>query len=415
MTATTQLYQQISRICQLHPWYGILLSQQGINPHACELTELNELPLMTSELLEKHYYTKEARSEHGLSIYRTSGTSSGIRKAIYYSEEDDERYIAAKTACFRDWLLEGNHSSQNLAPIRRALADMGTGHAASTAMTIFNRLGLEAESISFTLPIEEHLSRLASFRPELLYTMPSILDAIATASGDPKHFGIQKIILVGEMASLNWQANIAERFGIRPHDILDTYGSIEIGAIASYSHKLGQYILADGIIAEALPAEQIDHRFDKLPEGESVLVLTSCQRSMFPAIRYVTYDVIRDLQTIVVDGQEKQCFRCIAKRIGSELKHGEKISLYDIESVVHQFVQDAELRVRLRDNKLSVHIRSQMLNDERLVHIQYAIEHTIVEIGQMIQNRMLEGITVTRAAENEQLERGAVKSKQIYF
>jgi hypothetical protein len=33
----------------------------------------------------------------------------------------------------------------------------------------------------------------------------------------------------------------------------------------------------------------------------------------------------------------------------------------------------------------------------------------------MIQNRMLEGVTVTRAAENEQLERGAVKSKKIYF
>ncbi|OMF19289.1 hypothetical protein BK133_29855 [Paenibacillus sp. FSL H8-0548] len=412
MTAITQLYQQIKRIGQLHPWYDTLLLQQGVNPHACELTEL---PLMTSELLEKHYYSKETRSEQGLSVYKTSGTSSGIRKAIYYSEEDDESYIAAKTACFRDWLTDSSLSKQQLPPIRKALADMGTGHAASTAMMIFERLGLQAESLSFALPIEEHLSKLASFQPELLYTMPSILDAIASASGDPKHFGIQKIILVGEMAPLNWQANIAKRFGIEPHHILDTYGSIEIGAIASYSHKLGRYIFADGIIAEALPAEQIDHQFEPLQEGENVLVLTSYHRSMFPAIRYVTYDVVRDFQTIVIDGEEKQCFRCIAKRIGTDLKHGEKISLYDIESVVHQFAPDAELRVRLRENKLSIHIRSQALDDEKLVHIQHAIEHTIVEIGQMIQNRMLDGITVTRAAENEQLERGAVKSKKIYF
>jgi len=412
MSPLTLLQRQIDRICQLHPWYGALLAKSEINPQTCELAEL---PLITSDILEKHYFTQESRTETGLSVYKTSGTSSGIRKAIYYSEEDDESYIAAKTASFQEWLAASGSSQQHPAAIRKALADMGTGHAASTAMTIFSRLGLQADSLSYALPIEEHIAKLDSFRPELLYTMPSILDAIVSASGDPQHFGIRKIILVGEIAPLDWQSNIAARFGIEPRHILDTYGSIEIGAIASYSHELGLYIIADGIQAEALPSEQIDDRFEPLQANEAVLVLTSYVRSMFPAIRYVTYDVVRDFQTIQVDGRERQCFRCISKRIGTDLKHGEKISLYDIESVVNQFVADAELRVRLRHNKLSVHIRSKSLRNEMLVHIQHAIEHKIGEIGQMIQNRMLEGVTVTRAAENEQLERGAVKSKKIYF
>ncbi|WP_419876169.1 hypothetical protein [Candidatus Pristimantibacillus sp. PTI5] len=414
MSPLSPLQRQIIRIGQLHPWYGDLLAQSAIQPQACELSEL---PLLTSSLLEKHYFTQQTRQEAGLSVYKTSGTSTGVRKAIYYSEDDDEKYIAAKAASFREWLASGGSNDPERHPtvIQKALADMGTGHAASTALTIFKQLGWQAESLSFELPIEEHIAKLKAFRPELLYTMPSILDAIVTASGEPQLLGIQKIIVVGEIAPLEWQSNIAARFGIEPQDILDTYGSIEIGAIAAYSHELGQYVIDSGIHAEALPAEQIDDRFEPLQANEAVLVLTSYVRTLFPAIRYVTYDVVRDFRTVTINGRERQCFSCIAKRIGTDLKHGEKISLYDIESVVHQFVHDAELRVKLIDNKLSVHIRSKSLQEEMLVHIQNAIEHKIGDIGLMIQNRILEGISVTRAADNEPLERGAVKSKKIYF
>ncbi|WP_341281045.1 hypothetical protein [Paenibacillus sp. FSL H8-0537] len=400
------LQQHLALICHFHPWYGELLAEQGIELNAAVLPEL---PLMTADRLEEHYFTQELRTEAGLSVYRTSGTSSGIRKAIYYSPEDDEQYIASKADCFREWL------ARSPAVVTRALADMGTGHAASTAITIFQQLGFQADSLSFSLPIEEHIKRLATFRPQLLYTMPSILDAIAAAAPDPGAFGIQKIIIVGEIAPPVWQGNMAARFGISAFDILDTYGSIEIGAIASYSHEHSVYVLDAGIHAEALRADEIDARFDALEDNETVLVLTSFKRTLFPAIRYVTYDVIRDFGTVIIDGQVRQTFSCISKRIGTDLKHGEKISLYDIESVVQQFVSDAELRVRLQGNKLSIHIRSKRLDDGMLTVIQQAIEQKIEAIGQMIRGRMLSGIVVTRAAEDETLERGAVKSKKLYF
>ncbi|WP_028612803.1 hypothetical protein [Paenibacillus harenae] len=416
MSNLTPLQRQVMQISSYHPWYGALLQREKIGAAAAELSKL---PLITSDILEKYYFTQQNRTEPGLSIYRTSGTSSGIRKAIYYSEEDDESYIASKAACFEEWLAEslpGRNSPDGRSGfVRKALADMGTGHAANTALTIFERMGLQADSLSFSLPIEEHIKKLESFRPELLYTMPSILDAIAAAARDPQVLGIRKIIVVGEIATPEWQENIAQRFGIRRSDILDTYGSIEIGAIASYSHALGKYVFADGIYAEALPAEQIDPLFEPLRDNESVLVLTSYVRTLFPAIRYVTYDVVRDFQTVEVDGKPRQCFTCISKRIGADLKHGEKISIYDIESVVHQFAKDAELRVRLQDNRLSVRIRSQSLDENLLDQIQQALEHKIPDIGLMIRNRILTGITVTRAAEDEQLEQGAVKAKKLYF
>lgn len=405
MTLAMPIQQQVELIGKLHPWYTEWLAQLGLHT---SVQNVAELPLVTSEVLEQGYYAVSSRTEPGLSVYRTSGTSSGKRKSIYYSESDDERYIDAKMTSFQEWL------GSDLPSVRKALADMGTGHAASTAVTIFEKMGFVADSLSFSSPIEEHIARLDTFKPDLLYTMPSILDGIAAAAPAPSAFGIKKIIVVGEIATLEWQANMAERFGIQRSDILDTYGSIEIGAIAAYSHELGKYVLSEGLFAEALPAEQIDPSFSPLQENEGVLVLTSFVRSMFPAIRFVTYDVVRDFETHIVNGVPRQTFRCISKRIGSELKHGEKISLYDIEEVVNRYVHDAELRVRISGNKLAVHIKSRSLDEAMIETIQQAIEVKIPEIGEMIQNQILSGIVVTKAKDNEQLERGAVKAKKIY-
>lgn len=136
MSPLALLHPHIKRIVQHHPWYNTLLQQDGIDPQACQLSDL---PLITSDILEQHYFTGRAREEEGLSVYKTSGTSSGVRKAIYYSKEDDENYIDAKTACFQDWMTAST-AAEPPVPIRRAFADMGTGHAANTALTIFDRL-----------------------------------------------------------------------------------------------------------------------------------------------------------------------------------------------------------------------------------------------------------------------------------
>ncbi len=408
MIVTPELRRHFNRILELHPGYRECLASMGIDPLAARFSEL---PLLTAERLDSIYYKQAPRTEAGLDVYYTSGTSSGIRKAIYYSQEDETHYLAAKMSCFQSFLASGARQRQ----ISKAFADVGTGHAASTAAVIFRKLGIHTETISFSEPIERHIARLQAFKPELLYTMPSILEAIARAAGSPESLGISRIILVGEPAPPAWQSRMAARFGIGTDDILDTYGSIEVGAIASYSQKHGVYLFADGLYAETVSAEQLDPRFGTLRDNEGVLALTSWTRSMFPVIRYVTYDVVRDFQVIEIDGRPRQTFSCISNRIGAELKHGEKISLYDIENVVHAIVSDAELRVSVRDNKLSVRIRSKALDDDRLLDaVRHAIEHKIDAIGQMIDGGMLERIEVIRAGEHEALEQGPVKSKKIY-
>ncbi|MEK3883475.1 AMP-binding protein [Paenibacillus sp. PL2-23] len=403
----SELQNHLRRIAALHPWYGQLLGEAGIRLGLRESVDLKRLPLLGSALLEKHYYSQPPRHEAGLSVYRTSGTSTGTRKSIYYSEEDEGRYMAAKRSSYAAW-LGVNHG------IRRAMADLGTGHAASTALAIFESMGCLGEAIPFTAPIQEHVVRLAAFQPQLLYTMPSILEAIAEAAPHPRELGIRKLILVGELASPEWQSRIAARFGLQPGDVLDTYGSIEAGAIAAYDHGLGRYVLAEGMIGESLPAELVDDQLEPLSLDEGVLVITSTQRSLFPVIRYVTYDVVRDFRTIERDGRLLYTFRGITKRIGREFKHGEKISLYDIEEAVYRHATDVSLRVGMADNKLTLYLAGEHLDETKLLAIRSEVENSIDDIGLMIRNGLLGGIQVLAVGSMNRLPAGGVKAKKLY-
>jgi phenylacetate-coenzyme A ligase PaaK-like adenylate-forming protein len=396
-----KLRDKVQEVTRIYPWYKEVIGGK----EAETIERLHELPLITSEILEAHYYSQQP--EPSLSVYRTSGTGSGRRKAIVYSEEDDNHYIDIKTRLFGE-LIAGSGCT-------RAIADIGTGHAASTALAIFKRLGLESLSIPFELPIHQHIEQLQAFKPELLYTMPSILDHIVHASEDPRSYGIRKIILVGEIASPEWQRNMCRMFALEPGDLIDTYGSIEIGTIAYYSHDLGRYILADGLYAEGVETQQLGSELDPLGKDELVLVLTSFVRKMLPSIRFVTYDVVRDFKPVIVDGVERQSFQSIVKRVGHELKHGEKISLYDIEQAVCKHVEDAIIRVKARNNVLTVTIKSKTDILPAIPAIQGEIREHIPEIGMMIRNHLLDDIEVLVAAEDETLESGSVKNKKIYY
>ncbi|MFD0959846.1 hypothetical protein [Paenibacillus chungangensis] len=417
-------------IAHYHPWYRELFPS-GM-PSGNENIALIRLPLLTARRLEPYHLNQCCEAGEELSRYYTSGTSSGHRKEIRYSWQDEEQYIRSKRQTFQRWL--GSSLSGG-----RAIADLGTGHAASTALAIFMGMGMEGRSIPFTAPIQEHVRQLADFRPQLLYTMPSLLESIAAAAPDPSWLGIRKIILVGEIAPPEWQRNIAARFGLSQCDVLDTYGSIEIGSIAAYDHELGLYVLAKGVEGECitwkglqamkqldaseqtpdpLPDDlpELEHSLADLADNEGVLVLTSLIREQFPAIRYVTYDVVRNFTTVEVNGQRRGAFSAIVKRIGTELKHGEKISLYDIEEVTSRVLKDAALRVMVEGNRLKLVVKSTELRGDgrKLALLQSELRDKIPAIGMMIRNGLLEDIEIIVLEEHEQLPGGAVKGKRIY-
>lgn len=390
------------RTARHFPWYRQL---PGWNAAA-----FARLPLMTAAVLEKHYYTADnplaGSGDH--SGYRTSGTSSGLRKTIYYSARDEADYMRIKLDAFRALLGDRSY--------RSAASDMGTGHAEATAADVFRSLGMEVHTLSYREPIGMHVDRLRRIRPEVLYTMPSILERILLTADDPSSFGIRQVILVGETAAPGWIGRTAERLGIAPERIADTYGSIEIGTIAYYSARHGRYLLTEGLYAEGIGAETLGDGYAPLSDpDEQVLVLTSAVRESFPALRYVTYDVVRDLRPIVVDGAPRQSFRSIVKRIGPDLKHGEKISIYDIEDVVYRHVRDAGVRVNVAGNALRIHLHGAEADGRLLGRIREELQERIPEIGAMIRGGLLGGIEVLAETYDDANNRGAVKNKKIFY
>ncbi|CAM3987125.1 CoF synthetase [Cohnella lubricantis] len=406
MRNSFSLQLKVEQTLARFPWYASI--HPGGSAGALRASEWAELPLLTGSLLEKHYYghDRPPGTQDRLRVYRTSGTSSGIRKTIYYSEQDEERYAAIKSRIFARFLQDSG--------ARTALSDMGTGHAADTASDVFRRIGLQPESVSYRMPIEYHLQRLRAARPHVLYTMPSILDSLLHASTDPAQYRIRKVILVGEPAPSAWIAQKAEQLGIAKEDILDTYGSIEIGTIASFSHEHGRYLFADGIEAEGVRDDERIPGSEELAADESVLVLTSAVRELFPALRFVTYDVVRDLRPILVNGELRMSYQALVRRLGPELKHGEKLSVYDIEDVVYRHLRNAVVRVQVADNKLRVLIGGEKPDSAALAAIERELADVIPEIGQMIRGRLLGEINVLWDGQANAIGEGAVKRKRIY-
>jgi phenylacetate-coenzyme A ligase PaaK-like adenylate-forming protein len=406
-TVLTDIRQILEQTVRSFPWYLPLLDAE--QEKSAELT-LEELPLITSSVLEAHYYSEHnpMTQSGGLQGYRTSGTSSGRRKTIFYSSSDEEHYIRIKLNVLRE-ILGSYH-------FRTAMSDMGTGHAEATAVEVLSRLGMKVKSISFQLPIEQHIEQLTRFQPEVLYTMPSILDRILQKSSDPRAFGIRHVLLVGEIAAPSWIRQVADRLGIAEEQITDTYGSIEIGTIAYYSHEHKRYLLAEGLISEGISPEAIGENLEPLPDRqEQVLVLTSIVREAFPALRYVTYDVVRDLRPILVDGTLRQSFQSIVKRIGPDLKHGEKISIYDIENVVFRHLSKASVRVKVSGNALIVHVWGPKAETSVLESIRSDMENQIPEIGTMIRAGILDGIQVFGGAYEDSLYHRVIKNKKIFY
>ena len=151
------------------------------------------------------------------------------------------------------------------------------------------------------------------------------------------------------------------------------------------------YVLADGIVAEGVTLDDVGLD-GELAGDESLLVVTSVIRDSFPAVRYVTYDVVRGLR--LGDGKVPLTFRSIVKRVGHEFKHGEKMSLHDLEAVVYRHLKDAIVRVRTEERRLRVLICSEQLDPAAREIITDELERCIPEIGVMIANGILDRIEI---------------------
>ncbi|MEU0255306.1 hypothetical protein ABZ299_22990 [Streptomyces sp. NPDC006184] len=387
---------------QRFPWYRDLLLRRG----ALGSGDSSDLPLVGTGLLGAHYYTAEHPQLPDASAYLTSGTSGGQRKRILYSPADDDAYVAHRRALFDEF-------TQDVPRGAVAVADLGTGHAAASARRVFLELGFEAHDIDFTRPVDEHVKKLNAWQPQVFFTMPMILDRLLQ---DRPGLDIRprKIMVVGDVAPPAWRAHVAEHFGLRPEDVLDVFGSIEIGAIAYSCADTGLYHFHDHILPEVLPPEDLPGltEHDRVPsrrEGSGALLLTSFARSYFPAVRYVTGDAVTGLHRIHHAGREVFAFERIDGRLAGDLKHGERISNHDLTQIMAEVFPGRPFEAA-DDDGLVIRVVADTIGEGQLAAVRTAIDRQAPDVAQMIASGLVGPVRV-RAVPPDGLRSGHAKRR----
>ncbi|HEY0546551.1 MAG TPA: hypothetical protein VGC91_14330 [Pyrinomonadaceae bacterium] len=389
-----EIEQIVSCVRSRFRWYDEQVAACGYDRNH----DPESLFYVDESLLNEHYYGVNYPELSQCQSYLTSGTSSGARKRILYSDADHDRYVQQRTKIFSGFITSD---------CRVACADLGTGHAASSAAEIFQNLGLENFHIDFRKPVQEHIELLEAYRPDVLFTMPMILESIIHAG--PASFRPRKIIVVGDVASRAWKNHIIEYFGLGKNDLMDIVGSIEVGSIAYECFDCGLYHLDDHIIAEAIkPAALYE---DGIEAGAAeILILTSTARTVFPAIRFVTNDLIEGFTTISCKGRSVFAFEKMIGRIGQELKNGEKVSLYDISEAVNTYLPGSRFEVYKDAQRFVIRVCSAEFTKHKAEQIKGFVKKLNPDVSQMIQSALVADIEVCNVPVNELAHDAAKKS-----
>ena len=252
-------------------------------------------------------------------------------------------------------------------------------------MEVFAAAGLAGSTIDVDLPVDQHVEALRREQPDLLFTMPMILERILDVGGPG--YRPKRIVVLGDLAPAEWRAAVAGRVGIDPHHILDVFGSIEVGAIASWEEAVEAYLFHEGILPEI-----VDGEGDRADAG--LLAITSLHRTGFPVVRYVSGDVIAGLQRFLLDGRPRWGYRAHLGRRGSEIKHGEMLSVHAIGVALAQRAPGVAWNIRRSGLEVTVGLDEREWTPALGASISEAIRAAHPAVDVMIRNGLVGEITV---------------------
>jgi len=289
---------------------------------------LDDLPFLDHRRARAWYRP----SADGSRCFSSTGTS-GHPKRLAWAPEEDAWYVGEKQALFGPWL----------AGLSRAFVSLAVGHNAGSARQVLEGLGLEVHDAGLS-PLDEQCSAIAARQPEVLYCSPSILarlvDRLRDRSGAPREGGrpgsIRRVITNGEVLFPSVRARAQEFFGIGAAHLMDTYGSTEIGTIATTCPACGAYHFLDGLYPEPVPPEVALPSAPADGPDAVVLAVSSVKRTSFPVVRLVTYDVVQGLRRQVCGGVSRFTMDRVLGRCDDLLNYGELFSSFELADLIRR-------------------------------------------------------------------------------
>lgn len=316
--------------------------------HACEMFPafvpegaegFDDLPFVDHELAGKWY----AEAVHASRSFSSTGTS-GPPKSVPWTAAEDAWYVGEKQDLFGPWLGD----------CARAFISLAVGHNASSAGRVLGDLGLAVHNAGLST-LTAQCDAIVSFAPHVLYCSPSILARLIGALRERGYQSppVRRVITNGEVLLPSARAQIQDFFGIGAADVMDTYGSTEIGTIAYSCATCGGYHFIGGLYPEAVPAG-VAARTVSAGTVDTVLAVSSVKRTSFPVVRFVTYDIVQRLRREVCEGVSQFTFDRILGRCDDLINYGELLSPYELANTIRRRLPGARWVVFNAANDLMI-------------------------------------------------------------
>jgi phenylacetate-CoA ligase len=272
-----KLRHMISHAYDKVPYYKNLFDTNKIIPDDIKsIEDLQYIPITTKKDIQANYdnILATGTDPNQCKILNTTG-STGIPLKIL---KDKKSIFYSSSLVYFSFFEAGLGLFDRIAEITGTLEDC--------SKSIINK-----KTISVFDPTENIINGLNSFKPDILYSYPSVLNILshyinyhACSNPHKSHIKPKVIITHGETLTDLCRINIMNAFGV---DVLDTYGSTEFNRLGfeCEEHK-GIHMITDCAVIEIIKdGKQVG------PGEEGEIVVTGLYNYAMPLIRYRLGDI----------------------------------------------------------------------------------------------------------------------------
>ena len=288
-------FRKQARLAAETPHYRRLFAELGVEPSKLRWPDVESLPPTTKDALRSAPDDFVPATARPAFRALTTGTT-GVPTGVYFSVHELEAMSAlnamglllARQAAPGD-VVQLSVSSRGLYPVMlaaRSLARVGA---------LVYQAGLVDPSHALALLAQPRSLPRHARRANVLSTTPSYLGSLVERGAElgyaPRDFGLERILLGGEIATRGLRDRAERLFG--PVDVVETYNATETlpaGALACGSGHL-HFAVPPGLV-EVL---SLDRRRPAAPGEAGTLVATpfAPYRETTVLLRYDTGDVVR--------------------------------------------------------------------------------------------------------------------------
>lgn len=271
------------------PYYTKLFDRVGFNPNTfSSLEDLSAIPLLTKDLIRKHYLDLQARNlqRYKATPLSTSGTSGEPLSFLVDKESNIQEFVFY----WRSWGWAGYRLGSRFAELSseyflnrgNIFRNKTCSYQPLTKRLLLNSLLLSRENVGQTHDV------MVRNKPAFLKGLPSALGVLASllrgAGLEPPR--MKAIFSQGELLLQSQRSLIESVFGA---PVIDSYGHLERTIAISQCEHGGYHIHSDYGLLEQLPQNETLGEHNPNVFG---VVGTSLYNLAMPLIRYQTGDLV---------------------------------------------------------------------------------------------------------------------------